>query len=265
MGDISERAREVLRAADIVFAEDTRHSGQLMRHFGLRSSLQSLHEHNENERIIQIEKHLREGGTAALVSDAGTPLVSDPGFRLVRHCQQVGLAVSPVPGASALIAALCVSGLPTDSFVFCGFPPARAAARQSWLRRHAAESRTLIFFESRHRVLESLQAMRQCFGDQRLATIARELTKTFETVKHDSLASLCAWIADSPEQQKGEFVIVVAGAPAPAEQIDENELKRVLGVLLANLPASQAASVAAEILGCKRKQAYNLALKLRGN
>jgi len=260
---MTARACDVLRDVDVIFAEDTRRSARLLQHFGLRTRLQSLHEHNEQERLGQVVQLLQSGGTVALISDAGTPLVSDPGFRLVRECQALGLRVTPVPGASALIAALCVSGLPTDSFIFCGFPPARALARRTWLAKHRSEHRTQVFFESRHRIVASLLDMQECFGALRTATLARELTKTYETIKQASLADLYLWISTSPEQQKGEFVIVVAGAQESAEEIEETELRRVISILLRDFPASQAASTAAQLLGCKRKRAYALAIEMR--
>lgn len=263
LADISKRAIDVLGKVDYIYAEDTRHSGRLLQHYGVRAALASLHEHNEQERLQQIESQLQGGANIALISDAGTPLISDPGYRLVLHCHAKGYRVSPVPGPSALVAALCVSGLPTDSFVFCGFPPSRATSRVRWFTQFANDQRTHIFYESRHRIVASLNDMSCCFGEQRNVTVARELTKSYETVRYGTFLEICHWIENSGEQQKGEFVIVVAGMDSKVVQNDEHELERVLRILLVNLPVSQAASIAAEIVGCKRKRAYSLALQIR--
>lgn len=263
LGDITARAISVLRGVDVIFAEDTRHSGGLLQHFGIQKKLRSLHEHNESGRVQQVAQLLLDGGSAALISDAGTPLISDPGYRLVAHCHQVGLAVCPVPGASALIAALSVSGLPTDSFTFLGFPPARQAARREWYKRHATETRTLVFYESRHRIVASVEDMQLCFGADRAAAIARELTKTYETIKRTNLGDLLTWLQATPDQQKGEFVVMIEGARTTDEALAESEMERVLRILLADMSVRQAAALTAEITGCKRKTAYTLALSLR--
>lgn len=263
LGDITARALDVLRSVDVIFAEDTRHSGSLLQHFGVKNSLRSLHEHNETGRIQQVEELLNSGGSAALISDAGTPLISDPGYRLVAHCHQVGLSVSPVPGVSALITALSVSGLPTDSFTFLGFPPARQSARREFFSNLSSESRTLVFYESRHRILATIDDMRNCFGGDRIATMARELTKNYETIRRAALEEVYEWVVRHPEQQKGEFVIVVDGAKAADAAIADAEVLRVLQILLADLSVKQAASLTARITGCKRKTAYTLALSLR--
>jgi len=259
--DISARALEVLRSVDVIYAEDTRHSGRLLQHFGVASSVRSLHEHNEQQRVPMVVAALRAGGTAAIVADAGTPLISDPGYRLVAECHVQSINVSPIPGPSALVAALCVSGLPTDAFVYLGFPPAKASARQNWLKACSLESRTQIFYESRHRIVATLQALVTEFGADRWATIARELTKTHETVRRDTLAQLLVWIESDNNHQKGEFVIIVAGC----EQIETNdvELKRVLTALLEELSVKQSVSIATRLTGLPRRQVYDAALSLR--
>ena len=260
-GDFSARAKETLNLVDVVYAEDTRRSARLFAEHGLSTRLVSMHEHNEEGRVAQILGQLEEGLAIAVVSDAGTPLISDPGYQLVSACHASGYSVSPVPGASSLIAALSVSGLPTDSFVFLGFPPARAASRRSWLERSAHEPHTIVILESRHRIVESLADMREVFGGHRRATVARELTKTYETVLHGDLAGLSSAVAGSEDQQKGEFVVLVAGEknkPAAGEA----ELLRVVTILLRDHSVSQSAQLASELTGHRKKEAYALALKI---
>jgi len=261
LGDITHRAVDVLQSVDVIYAEDTRHSGRLLQHAGISSVLRSLHEHNETQRVADVVSALQCGGTAAVISDAGTPLVSDPGYRLVAECHALGIAVSPIPGPSAVIAALCVSGLPTDSFVYLGFPPARSAARRAWLESHRDVARTMVIYESKHRITATLDALQDAFGAERVATIARELTKAHETVRRDTLANLLCWINADAHQQKGEFVIVVSGAePKPA---DQPELERVLMVLLQDLSVKQSSVIAAKLTRVPRQRAYALALTLK--
>lgn len=263
LGDISARAREVLARVDLVAAEDTRHSGRLLRHLGLERPLLALHEHNERERMQAVLDRLRAGQEVALVSDAGTPLISDPGFPLVRACHAEGIPVSPVPGPSALIAALSVSGLATDRFVFHGFLPRRAAARRELLAGLAGETATLVFYESSHRIADSLEDLCQTLGAGREAALCRELTKLHETVRSAPLGELLAWVGSDPDQRRGEFVLVVAGAPQ-AEGEDGAELDRVLAALLeAGVSLRQAAAAAARLAGVKRNQAYRRALELQ--
>jgi 16S rRNA (cytidine1402-2'-O)-methyltransferase len=255
LADLSPRAQEVLRGVDAICAEDTRHSKHLLNHFGIERPLLALHEHNEDAIAERIVSRLLDGQSLALVSDAGTPLVSDPGFRLVRAARAAGVKVSPVPGPSAVIAALSVAGLPSDRFTFEGFLPAKGAARRDRLARLAGEPRTLVFYESSHRIAESLADLREAFGDERPAVIARELTKLFETVLDGTLAELQARVEADDNQRKGEFVVMVQGAGEDADaQITEG--KRLYAKLVEYMKPSQAAKLAAELSGAPRKVLY---------
>jgi len=263
LDDISPRALKVLSEVDRVAAEDTRHSGNLLNHFGIKTPLISLHEYNEAERAALLIDKLQAGESVALVSDAGTPLISDPGFDLVRAARRAGIRVSPVPGACALVAALCVSGLPTDRFVFEGFLPAKSAARRERLEALAAEPRTLVFYESVHRLAESLADMAAVLGAERVGVVARELTKLHEGLHEAALTELAAWAASDAAAAKGEVVVLVAGAAgSPAGSVAEAE--RVLKTLLKELPVKQAAALTAEITGLKKNQLYDRALELAG-
>jgi 16S rRNA (cytidine1402-2'-O)-methyltransferase len=262
--DISARALKVLAAVDVVAAEDTRHSGTLLGHFGIRAGLISLHDHNEAERAPFLVARLLAGESVALISDAGTPLISDPGFDLVRAARAAGITVTPIPGASALIAALSVSGLPTDRFVFEGFLPQKTAARRDRLAALTGESRTLVFYESVHRLKESLEDMAIVFGPERSAVLARELTKLHEGVQEASLQGLVEWAASDPAAGKGEAVVMVAGATVTEAAALDAEAERVLKVLLAELPVKQAAALAAAITGLKKNELYDRALQLSG-
>src|SRR5690606_35183239 len=255
LGDISPRALAVLKDAAAVCAEDTRHTRQLLAHFGIDRPLVALHEHNEGDAARGLVARLLAGESLALVSDAGTPLVSDPGFRLVRAARAAGVKVSPVPGASALVAALSVAGLPSDRFAFEGFLPARPKARRERLQQLAGESRTLIFYESSHRIEEALDDAVAAFGGDRPAVLARELTKLFETVLDGGLAELAREVRTDPNQRKGEFVLLVQGAgdDADAKVI---EGRRLYAKLSEHLPPSTAAKLAAELSGAPRKALY---------
>ena len=257
LGDISPRALEALRNVVAICAEDTRRSGQLLAHFGIATPLLALHEHNEDAIAQKIVARLLAGESLALVSDAGTPLVSDPGFRLVRAARAAGVKVSPVPGASALIAALSVAGLPSDRFAFEGFLPAKASARRERLRALADEARTLIFYESSHRIDETLADMAQAFGGARAAVLARELTKLFETVLDGTLAELHARVLADADQRKGEFVVLVQGAGEDADA-KVHEGRRLYARLKEHLPPSTAAKLAAELSGAPRKTLYGV-------
>jgi 16S rRNA (cytidine1402-2'-O)-methyltransferase len=255
LGDMTPRALETLRTVAAICAEDTRHTRQLLAHFGVERPLLALHQHNEDAQAALLVERLLGGESLALVSDAGTPLVSDPGFRLVRAARLAGVAVSPVPGACAAIAALSVAGLPSDRFVFEGFLPAKAGARRERLARLASEPRTLIFYESAHRIQESLADMAGAFGDERPAVLARELTKLFETVLDGPLGGLRERVGADPNQRKGEFVLIVEGA---GDDIDAKivEGKRLYARLAEHLPPSTAAKLAAELSGAPRKALY---------
>ena len=255
LGDLTPRALEVLRSAAAICAEDTRRSGQLLAHFGISTPLVALHEHNEDALAQRVVDRLLAGESLALVSDAGTPLVSDPGFRLVRAARAAGVRVSPLPGACAAIAALSVAGLPSDRFAFEGFLPAKASARRERLQRLAGEARTLVFYESSHRIVESLADMRAAFGDDRPAVLARELTKLFETVLDGTLADLQARVDADENQRKGEFVVMVQGAGDDVEA-RLSEGRRIYAMLNEHLPPSTAAKLAAEITGAPRKELY---------
>lgn len=253
--DLSARAIETLRGVKVIAAEDTRHSRPLLVHHGIDTPLIALHEHNERDAVEAIVRRMTAGESVALISDAGTPLISDPGFRLVRAARAAGIRCIPVPGACAAIAALSVAGLPSDRFVFEGFLPPKAAARRSRLQELAGDARTVIFYESSHRVAESLADMRDIFGAAREAVLARELTKMFETVLGEPLAELAARVAADPDQQRGECVILVAGR---GEEADAKlaEGQRVFAILRDELPPAKAAKLAAAISGAPRKLLY---------
>jgi 16S rRNA (cytidine1402-2'-O)-methyltransferase len=258
LGDVTERARRVLAEVDLVAAEDTRHTGRLLRHLGIDQRIVSLHEHNERAQVQGLLRRLDQGQALALVCDAGTPLISDPGYHLVGALREAGGRVVPVPGPSALTAALSVSGLPTDRFVFEGFLPARAKARCERLEALSSEPRTLVFYEAPHRLLETLRDMARAFGHQRHGVLARELTKLHETVLADTLAGLCGRVAADAEQRRGECVLLVRGAEPPRGDAVGPEARRVLEVLAAELPPAQAASLAARITGERRNRLYRL-------
>jgi len=253
--DLSARAIETLRTVTVIAAEDTRHSRPLLVHHNIDTPLIALHEHNERDAVDAVVRRMQGGDAVALISDAGTPLISDPGFRLVRAARAAGIRCIPVPGACAAIAALSVAGLPSDRFVFEGFLPPKAAARRSRLQELASDARTLIFYESSHRVAESLADMRDVFGADREAVLARELTKLFETVLGAPLAALAARVVADPDQQRGEHVILVAGR---GEEADAKlaEGQRVFAILREELPPAKAAKLAAAISGAPRKSLY---------
>jgi len=262
LADLSARAQEVLGQVDYIAAEDTRHSGRLLAHFNIKAPMISVHDHNERQRSEHIVNLLAAGHSVALISDAGTPLISDPGFHLVRAVREAGFRVSPIPGCCAFVAALSASGLPSDRFQFIGFLPAKSGARLQALNACAAHPETLIFYESTHRIVDSLTSMAEVFGGERYAVVARELTKTFETIHGDSLGNLLEWIQADSNQQRGEFVVLVQGAPEriPGEQIDP-EAERILQILAKELPPKKAAALAAEITGIKKNRLYQLLIR----
>ncbi|PIA75158.1 16S rRNA (cytidine(1402)-2'-O)-methyltransferase [Ectopseudomonas toyotomiensis] len=262
LDDISARALRILREVALIAAEDTRHSVRLLQHFGIETPLAACHEHNERDQGGRFLARLQAGEDVALISDAGTPLISDPGYHLVRQARAAGIAVVPVPGACALIAALSAAGLPSDRFIFEGFLPAKAVGRRARLEQVREEPRTLIFYEAPHRILECLQDMRDVFGGDRPSLLARELTKTFETLQGLPLAELCEWVGADSNQQRGECVVLVAGWQAPeGEDAVSAEALRVLDLLMAEMPLKRAAALAAEITGVRKNLLYQVALE----
>lgn len=263
LGDMSSRAVSVLSAVDVIAAEDTRHSATLLRHFGITTPCIALHEHNEREQLARLLERLHADESVALISDAGTPLVSDPGYHLVSEAVAQGLTVRPLPGASALLAALSVAGLPTDRFVFEGFLPAKSGARCQRLAALASDTRTLVLYESPHRIQATLADMVTEFGGTRRAVLCRELTKLHETVLSHTLDELVVRVATDENQRRGEIVLVVQGA-APRAYESDAESERVLGILLKAVPLKQAAALAAQITGEKKNRLYQQALTLMG-
>lgn len=261
LSDMVPRAVEVLQSADCIAAEDTRHSQRLLAHFDINTPLIAYHDHSDDKRSAQIVARLEAGQSIALISDAGTPLISDPGYRLVRSARERGIAVVPIPGACAFVAALSAAGLPSDRFTFEGFLPARSQARQKALEQLAAQTRTMIFYEAPHRVADTLGAMCEIFGAGREAVIARELSKAFETIHLAPLAELTAWVRADRNRQRGEIVLLIRGAKiAPSTTLDA-EVERIMTLLLAELKPRRAAALAAEITGVDKKVLYNWSLK----
>ena len=270
LGDLSPRAREALAAADLVAAEDTRRSGQLLAALGLRKPLVSLHAHNERGRAGELLARMQSGETVALVSDAGTPLLSDPGAEFVRRAVEAGIEVRALPGPTAIAAALSIAAVPAERFCFEGFLPARAAERRARLAALALEPRAMVFFEAPHRIAESLADCAAAFGAGRAAAVARELTKMFETVHRGTLGELAARAVDDADMARGEITLVVAGAPpperagegGPRDPAAQERLERTLRAALAQLPASKAAALAAAACDVPRAEAYALAVRL---
>lgn len=256
LDDITIRALNILRTVDYIAAEDTRHSGNLLKHFGIISKLIALHNFNEKQQSASLIKLLQEGNEVALISDAGTPLISDPGYHLVAEVRKAGINIIPIPGACAAMTALCASGLPTDKFVFEGFLPAKTMARNKRLLDLKIETRTTIYYEAPHRVLSTITAMLEVFGADRQAVIARELTKKFETIHSDNLSAIKTWLETDPNQQKGEFVILVHGNKRPSSQEISVETLNLLTILAAELPPNQAASLASKITGASKNILY---------
>lgn len=259
--DITPRALEVLRSVALIAAEDTRHSARLMQHFGIGTPMTACHDHNERGKGERLVARLLAGDDLALISDAGTPLISDPGYHLVRQAREAGVRVSPLPGACALIAALCAAGLPSDRFAFEGFLPAKSHGRRQRLEGLATEQRTWMVYEAPHRLLECLDDMREILGPERRVVLARELTKTFETLRSAPVAELADWVRGDSNQQRGECVLVVEGAAAPVADEVSAEAMRVLDALLQELPVKQAARLAAQITGGRKNHLYQLALQ----
>ncbi len=264
LADIGQRAIEVLANVDLIAAEDTRHSRYLLQHYNIRTPAQSYHEHNEEQQTPKLIDKLLAGMSIALVSDAGTPLLSDPGYRLVRAAHEAGIAVIPVPGPCAAIAALSASGLPTDRYCFYGFPPAKTVARQHFFESLSKIDSTLVFYESSHRIVDSLYDMVAAFGEAREAVLARELTKTFETIRKAPLAELHTLVVESEQQRKGEFVLILAGSGSVKDENSTTvDVDQLLRILLQELPLSKASQVAAKITGMKKNQLYKIALEIQ--
>ncbi|MFZ1180816.1 MAG: 16S rRNA (cytidine(1402)-2'-O)-methyltransferase [Herbaspirillum sp.] len=257
--DMTLRALHVLTIANAVACEDTRNTSHLLNRYGISQTLIAAHQHNEREAAGKIIARLQQGERIALVSDAGTPAVSDPGARIVAAVRAAGLTVVPLPGASAAVTALSVSGLVNDAFYFVGFLPNRSRQRENVLLKHARDSATLVFYEAPHRIVDTVDALLQAFGPQRQIVLARELTKLFETIHRCALADAPAWLAADINRQRGEFVILVEGAPADADA----DAERVLQILLAELPLKQAVALAAQITGQKKNAFYECALQIR--
>ncbi|MEL0584251.1 MAG: 16S rRNA (cytidine(1402)-2'-O)-methyltransferase [Candidatus Thiodiazotropha sp. (ex. Lucinoma kazani)] len=262
LDDFSQRAVDTLKQVDCIYAEDTRHTKPLLMRYGINTPMRSLHQYNEQSQLETLLNALGTGQSIALVSDAGTPLISDPGFPLVREVAKRDGRIIPVPGASALICALSVAGLPTDRFVFAGFPPRNTTQRQSWMQTLARQESTLIFYESCHRVVDSLSDMLLVFGPTREGVIARELTKLHETLLRGSLELLIERVQEDANQRKGEFVILIAGAACQSEQRVEVDVEQMLITLLAELPLKQAVALASKITGMKKNNLYKQALKI---
>lgn len=263
MGDITERALKTLENVDVIAVEDTRRSGQLLHHFEISTPMIAVHEHNERQICDSLLDRIEKGENIALISDAGTPLLSDPGYFLVSQARDREVHVVPIPGVSAVITALSVAGLPTDRFIFEGFLPAKSSARQQKLEKLKEDTRTVIFYEAPHRIIEMLKDCQLIFGSQRKVVLARELTKTFETVHGDTLEELIPWVEADNNQKKGEFVVLVHGAVAREDTGIDAESERILLILLKDLPVKQAASLAANITGLKKNAFYQFALKLK--
>jgi 16S rRNA (cytidine1402-2'-O)-methyltransferase len=260
--DMTERGRRVLAEVDVIAAEDTRHSRKLLTHFGLDTPMCAYHQHNEHKVAAGIIEQIEQGKNVAMISDAGTPLINDPGYQLLKLAHQHKIKVVPIPGPSALIAALSVAGLATDSFIFEGFLPDKQVARRKHMQALIGEPRTLVFYEAPHRILAFMRDSVAIFGEQRQACVARELSKIYETVKNDSLGQLLEWLEKNENQRKGEFVIILQGSndlmgPGDAEAI------RILKILLQASSVKQASALAAEITGLKKNTLYKLALELQ--
>ncbi len=257
LGDMAPRAVEVLQSVDVIAAEDTRHSRRLLTHFNIETPLVAYHDHSDERRLQVLLNRLMKGDDIALISDAGTPLISDPGYRLVKEARSRDIRVVPIPGPCALVAALSAAGMPTDRFLFEGFLPAKAGARCRRLQQLCDDSRTVVFYESPHRIEDSLADICQVFGEQREAVIARELTKTFETFLAGNLASLCQTLAEDDNQRKGEFVIIISGAKDTEQHDLSPDALRIVKILAEELPPKQAAALAAKITGIKKRMLYD--------
>lgn len=256
LNDITQRALDTFAQVDLIAAEDTRHSGILLSHYGIKKPFFALHDHNEQQKAAVLVEKLKQGLNIALISDAGTPLISDPGFHLVRHCHQAGIKVVPIPGACAAITALCASGIASDRFCFEGFLPAKTKARCDKLSMLAEENRTLIFYESTHRILDTLADMQSILGEDRYVVMAREITKTWETIYGDKLGQLVDWLKQDANRIKGEIVLIVEGKPESEAQTFSTQAIQLLTLLCKELPLKKAAAIVAETFGYKKNALY---------
>ena len=259
--DITQRALDTFAQVDLIAAEDTRHSGLLLSHYGIKKPFFALHDHNEQEKAHILVEKLKQGSHIALISDAGTPLISDPGFHLVRQCREAGIRVVPLPGACAAITALCASGIASDRFCFEGFLPAKSKARKDKLENIVEEDRTLIFYESTHRILDTLEDMQSMLGEERYIVLAREITKTWETITGNTIKNLREWLLEDPSRTKGEMVLIVEGKPKSDnnEEISPQAVK-ALELIAEELPLKKAAAIVAELYGYKKNALYQFGL-----
>ena len=259
--DITHRALDTFAQVDLIAAEDTRHSGLLLSHYGIKKPFFALHDHNEQEKAHILVEKLKQGSHIALISDAGTPLISDPGFHLVRQCREAGIRVVPLPGACAAITALCASGIASDRFCFEGFLPAKSKARKDKLENIAEEDRTLIFYESTHRILDTLEDMQSVLGEERYIVLAREITKTWETITGNTIKNLREWLLEDPNRTKGEMVLIVEGKPK-SDNNDEisPQAVKALELIAEELPLKKAAAIVAELYGYKKNALYQFGL-----
>ena len=259
--DITQRALETFAQVDLIAAEDTRHSGLLLSHYGIKKPFFALHDHNEQEKAHILVEKLKQGSSIALISDAGTPLISDPGFHLVRQCREAGIRVVPLPGACAAITALCASGIASDRFCFEGFLPAKSKARKDKLENIAEEDRTLIFYESTHRILDMLEDMQSVLGEERYIVLAREMTKTWETITGNTIKNLREWLLEDPNRTKGEIVLIVEARPKSDynDEISPQAVK-ALELIAEELPLKKAAAIVAELYGYKKNALYQFGL-----
>lgn len=259
--DITQRALDTFAQVDLIAAEDTRHSGLLLSHYGIKKPFFALHDHNEQEKAHILVEKLKQGSNIALISDAGTPLISDPGFHLVRQCREAGIRVVPLPGACAAITALCASGIASDRFCFEGFLPAKSKARKDKLENIAEEDRTLIFYESTHRILDTLEDMQSVLGEERYIVLAREITKTWETITGNTIKNLREWLLEDPNRTKGEMVLIVEGKPK-SDNNDEisPQAVKALELIAEELPLKKAAAIVAELYGYKKNALYQFGL-----
>lgn len=259
--DITQRALDTFAQVDLIAAEDTRHSGLLLSHYGIKKPFFALHDHNEQEKAHILVEKLKQGSNIALISDAGTPLISDPGFHLVRQCREAGIRVVPLPGACAAITALCASGIASDRFYFEGFLPAKSKARKDKLENIAEEDRTLIFYESTHRILDTLEDMQSVLGEERYIVLAREITKTWETITGNTIKNLREWLLEDANRTKGEMVLIVEGKPK-SDNNDEisSQAVKALELIAEELPLKKAAAIVAELYGYKKNALYQFGL-----